>query len=238
MTYAHPVFTTEAVAAAAAPARGRRRAPRLRRRPPRLGLPRGRLPLRRRGRRVVRGDAGDRARRPAAARRSSSGTVSHAPPYAAAARLHAPPLPVAGRRRRPAAAALAAALLARFDARDHLDGGRLGGGHPRRPRPLPRRTRASSLEPEDRVLMLAHARVARPRLRPAHRLLVPAPRRRAAWPWCSRCTTPTASGTPTSRRRRARSRPGRQGVLRLAVQRRLAARTTSACVLDARPGRA
>ncbi len=48
--------------------------------------------------------------------------------------------------------------LARFDARDHLDGGRLGGGI-RGDVDRYLRNRGSGLDPDDRVLMLAHARM-------------------------------------------------------------------------------
>jgi DUF1365 family protein len=48
--------------------------------------------------------------------------------------------------------------LARFDARDHLDGGRLGGGI-RGDVDRYLRNRGSGLDPEDKVLMLAHARM-------------------------------------------------------------------------------
>ncbi|GAA4367647.1 DUF1365 domain-containing protein [Nocardioides caricicola] len=48
-------------------------------------------------------------------------------------------------------------LLARFDARDHLDGGRRGGGI-RGDLARFLRARGVELEPDDRVLMLAHAR--------------------------------------------------------------------------------
>lgn len=49
-------------------------------------------------------------------------------------------------------------LLARFDARDHLDGGRLGGGI-RGDVTRWLAGRGVALQPDDRVLMLAHARV-------------------------------------------------------------------------------
>ena len=51
-----------------------------------------------------------------------------------------------------------ARLLARFDARDHLDGGRLGGGI-RGDVDRFLAARGVELDPADRVLMLAHARV-------------------------------------------------------------------------------
>ena len=197
MTYAHPIFTHEAVAAAARLRERRRRPPRLRRRPPRLGLPRGRLPLRRRGRRVVRGAlvTAVLASPAARARRRHREPLA---PHAAAAQLHPPPLPVARRRRRscpdcpgrqgcsrastPATTSTAGRLGGgiRGDVERFLATARRASSTPRRPGP--------------------HARQrpgARAHLRPAVGLLVPAPGRRAAAPSSSRCTTPTASGTPT-----------------------------------------
>ena len=58
--YAHPIYTPESVAAQAPAARDRHRPARVRRRLPRLGLPRGRRPLRRRRRRAGRVHVGGR----------------------------------------------------------------------------------------------------------------------------------------------------------------------------------
>ncbi len=88
------------------------------------------------------------------------------------------------------------AWLARFDAADHLDGGRLGGGiRGDLERFLDHR--GVTLAPDDRVLMLAHARVLGHTFDPMSAF------------WClrpdgafarssSRSTTPTATGTRTS----------------------------------------
>ena len=108
MTYEHPVYTRESVAAQAFAARPRDRPDGVRRRLPRVGVPRGRLRVRRAGRRRVRGDLVTHLRHAARAR----------PAAGAAPAVRAPAAAVAGRPRRPARSAAAW----RSARRDHLGG--------------------------------------------------------------------------------------------------------------------
>ena len=113
---------------------------RLRRRLPRLGLPRGRLPVRRRrggpGAGVAPGDDARAVRTPRS-RHARRDPLRHT-----SSRYRT--LPVAGRPRRtcPAARLPAPARFARFQARDHLGDPRRA--HPRQRRPLPRPSTAST----------------------------------------------------------------------------------------------
>ena len=190
--------------------RGQRRLPgadhrpaRLRRRLPRLGLPRGRLPLRRRGRRGLRGGL---VSTPADLRRPLPALVVGTVRTRAAARCATPSptaLPVAGRPRRPAPAAVVrCAPSPRFE----------------RARP-PRATRVAASRPTSSGSWAARGAssatatgwscwptpaVLGPRFDPLSVVLVLRGRRPPGLPWSSRCTTPTAGATPTCSPRRRR----------------------------------
>ena len=119
MAYAHPVYTPASVAA-------QRRLPelndgrhRVRRRLPRLGLPRGRLPVRRGRGRGRSGGPGERTR---AERRLYDALDDQPRPFGRRCGngFRYRTLPVAGRPRRAAALPRWPRPLARFDARDHL----------------------------------------------------------------------------------------------------------------------
>ena len=86
-------------------------------------------------------------------------------------------------------------LLGRFEARDHI--GRPGTDAAREPPGVPGRSTASTYEVAGSLLAAQRAGL-RLLLQPDQRLLVLGPGRRDSLPRSSRCTTPTATGTPTS----------------------------------------
>ena len=107
MSYDHPIFTREAVEAASRLREGGGDRLAFAGAHLGLGLPRGRVPLRRGSRRVLRGALVTAVLTPPAgarARRRHRGPLA---PHAAAPQLHPRPLPVARRRRRPAPTPLA-----------------------------------------------------------------------------------------------------------------------------------
>ena len=217
MVYEHPVYTPESVAAQQPAAGAGHRRHRLRRRLPRLGLPRGRLP--------VGGPGGGRAGGEVVnAARTPTGAPTDVPALYDCVVTHVRTAPVrhAFRHRtylwlvdldRTAAAAAAAAAVGPVRRRGPLRGD--GADHPGRARPLPGGPRG---RPDRRPGPDAGPRPGpRPRLQPDHRLLVPRPARRAGvrgrrGPQHLR-RTPLLPAAP----RRGRPGRGRQGVLRLAV---------------------
>ena len=202
MEYEHPLYTPASVAAPGPPARDRHRPDRLRRRLPRLGLPRGRRPLRPRGRRAARRDV-------AAGRRSGRGPAQRAvletsrtglyddddhprPPYAVPAHLHPPLADVAGRPRPPARPR----RLRRAASRPATTSATPTRPCARTSTPSWRTTASSSRG--GRILMAANARAFGYWFNPISVFWCFDRRRRARRRRSSRCTTPTATGTPTS----------------------------------------
>ena len=231
MEYDHPIFTADAVAAAdtlrtaGGPTAG------FRRRPPRLGLPRGRLPLGGRGRRAARCVMV----RAVAVPSLVVGEVSPRPAPAAPCTGSATATTSGSSTSTPCRGCLGRWPASRASTRATTS--RRGCGRPPRSRHRRRRPavpgRARQSRPGGRRPG-PHARprpLARLHLQPAHRLLVPRRRRTGSAQRCSRCTTPTGSATPTSSTPDADGNARRgQGVLRLPVQRRSPARMPSACV--------
>ena len=109
--------------------------------------------------------------------------------------------------------------LARFEASDHLDGARRGGGLRADLESFLAR-HGVRLDSGDRVLMLAHARVVGHVFDPLTVFWCRSCPTTSCAPSSSRCTTPTASATATCSTRRAGLGPHRQDVLRLPVPRR------------------
>ena len=196
MEYEHPLYTPASVAAQRAAARDRHRPDRLRRRLPRLGLPRGRCPLRPRRRRR-------RLGLPTWGRAARRGTAREAGPVYATTIRHTRRTPF----RRTFTHRSHTWLVDLDDLPDH--GARSAGS--RRATTSATRTRRSAttstrfladhgVDPRRRAGSPDGGQ--RPRVRlllqPDQRLLVLSTAT-ARWPasW-SRCTTPTATGTPTS----------------------------------------
>ena len=184
----------------------RHRPDRLRRRLPRLGVPRGRRALR-----SGRGRAGSGSTWPAALPRSPADDVPTGA-YATTIRhtrrkpFHGPSPTARTPGWSTSTTCRTTACLGRFEARDHLGAPdaldpRQRRGVPRRPRRRPRRRRARA------ILMAAHAAGLRLLLQPDQRLLVLRRRRPTRRPRSSRCTTPTATGTPTSSTPTSRAGP-------------------------------
>ncbi len=190
MEYAHPLYTPESVAAQRAPARGRHDAARVRRRLPRLGLPRGRRAFRAGRRRAARPGVGRTLLRLPDAGAATTTTIRHTRRRPSAA-VQAPLARLARRPRRPArprppsAGSRPATTSARPTPRSAPTSTAFLAEHgidlDRRPRPDGRARRAPSATASTRS---ASSGASTPRAR-----------RRARW---SRCTTPTATGTPTS----------------------------------------
>ena len=171
---------------------------RLRRRLPRLGIPRGRLRApASRGRALGVGERTLVTRRRCTPGRRRRGDLRfHDPPRPSRPLRHdftLPQLPVARRPRRPAAAARLAAAAGRL--RVPRPPRRPAPQHPRQRRRLPRRARHRP--GGGRVLHARQRPGARLRLQPDQRLLVPRRDGRAGAASSPRCTTPTASGTAT-----------------------------------------
>ena len=180
MDYAHPVYTPESVAAQRRlPALDDRRAPRSRRLP-RLGLPRGRLPVRRRAAAPPR-CGGDGGRAPCRRSRVPAIVDCTVAPRPACTpvrqRLPLPRLHVAGRPR-PAAAAAALAAAARPLRRPRPPRRPATRTHPGQRRRLPGRATAST-STGGRVHDAGQRPRARLRVQPAHA--------------CTGATRPTAS---------------------------------------------
>ena len=194
MRYTHPMYTPASVAAQARLPSLERRPPRLRRRLPRVGLPRGRLRVgRARAAASARGDRGD------APRRSTARRSAHEPGRARAATAfqyrHA--MWLVDLDDAPDAAAVACAAWCSFDARDHL--GDPDAEHPRQRRRVPRPSTASTLA-AGASLMLANPRSFGYAFNPLTVYWCYDARRRAPAASSPRCTTPTASVTATSLR--------------------------------------
>ena len=185
-----------------------------------LGLPRGRLPLRRRRRRGARGDvvsaaAAGRAR-PACA---AHGAATAGPVRSPTSSTHRTTMWLVDVADTDAAFPRWLRPLASIRAADHFARRRRRAAGRQGPR-LPRRA-ATCPGRAHRVLMLANARSLGYVFDPLTTYFCFDARRHASRACSPRCTTPTASGTATRSTVAAQSAAtGRQGVLRLAVLRR------------------
>ena len=219
MEYEHPLYTPPRSPPSAGCPISEHRPARLRRGLPRLGLPRGRCALGAGGggapgldwprfpwpRRWLAAGTG--------ASPASTGPRSGTPGAGRSARtVHAPLAHLAGRPRRPARPRGARPVR--------------GARPPRRPGPVDPRATSRRSSPGNGVdlrggrILMARTPGVRLLLQPDQRVLVPRRRRAARSPWSSRCTTPTATGTPTSSIPTSSGRAAhRQGDVRLAVPR-------------------